>query len=90
MSTFQIDKRVRESAALVGDTLLVGKLSKSDMIALEAKYHSRCLMAQYNCVRICKAYSKQSEPQVVGIAFEELAKYIEDTRLEASTAPIVE
>ena len=53
-STFQIDRRVRESAALLGDTLLLARLSMGDMVALEAKYHAKCLLALYNRARKVK------------------------------------
>ena len=88
VSTFQVDKRVRECATLVEDTILLGKLSMGDMIALEAKYHSKCLLVLYNHARKFKADASTDEPQISGIAFAELAMYIEETRLEASTAPV--
>ena len=75
-------------AAFDGDTLLLGKLSKGDIIALEAKNHSTCLLALYSRTKKCKADSQQREPQIAGIAFAELAMYIEETRLKASTAPV--
>ena len=87
-STFQVDKRVRESATIVEDTLLLGKLSMGDMVALEAKYHTKCLLALYNRARKFKAETSQNEPQSSAIAFAELAMYIEETRLEANTAPV--
>ena len=33
------------------DTALLVKLAPADMVALEAKYHTRCLAALYNRVR---------------------------------------
>ena len=72
ISTFQVDKRVPESAALVEDTLLLGKLSMGDMIAFETKYHTKCLLALYNRARKFKADASQGEPQISGIAFAEL------------------
>jgi len=87
-STFQVDKRVRECATLVEDSELLGKLSVGDLVALEAKYHTKCLFALYNRARKIKADTSQGEPQMSGIALAELAVYIEETRTEASTAPI--
>ena len=77
-STFEVDKRVRESATIVEYTLLLGKLSMGDMVALEAKYHTRCLLALYNRAGKLKAEASQNEPQM----------YIEESRLEANTAPV--
>jgi len=90
-STFQIDRRVRESAALVEDTLLLAKLSMGDMVALEAKYHTKCLLALYNRARKVKTDAQQEtdrEREISGIVFAELVMYIEETSLEASTAPV--
>ena len=37
----QIDRRVRESAALVEDSMFLARLSAGDMVALKAKYHTK-------------------------------------------------
>lgn len=90
-STFQIDRCVRESAALVEDTLLLAKLSMGDMVALEAKYHTKCLLALYNRARKVKTDAQQErdrEREISGIVFAELVMHIEETSLEASTAPV--
>ncbi|CAG2225133.1 unnamed protein product [Mytilus edulis] len=47
-STFRKDTRVRECAVKLNDTLLLAKLSAGDLIAQEAKYHSKCLVSLYN------------------------------------------
>ena len=90
-STFQIDRRVRESAALLGDTLLLARLSMGDMVALEAKYHAKCLLALYNRARKVKTDAQQGtdkECELSGIVVAELVMYIEEARLETSTAPV--
>ena len=90
-STFQIDRRMRECAALVEDTLLLARLSMSDMVALEGKYHAKCLLALYNCARRVKTDAQQGidrECEISGIVVAELVMYIEETRLDASTAPV--
>lgn len=51
VTTTQVEKRVRDRAELTSDTLLLAKLGSSDMIALEAKYHIKCLLAVYNHAR---------------------------------------
>ena len=81
-----------KSAELTGDSLLLAKLSLGDdMVALEAKYHTKCLLALYNCARKVQveqqgAYSEDDE--ISGIVFAELVMYVEEVRLEASTAPV--
>ena len=47
VATYQVDTRVRKCAAQVGDDGLLARLSMGDMVALEAKYHSKCLLALY-------------------------------------------
>ena len=39
-STFNLDRNVRESARILSDTFLLGKLSAEDMVALDAMYHT--------------------------------------------------
>ena len=73
--------------------MLLAKLSLGDMVALEAKYHTKCLLALYNRARKVQveqqgAYSEDDE--ISGIVFAELVMYIEEVRLEASTAPVFE
>ena len=90
-STFQIDRRVMESAALLGDTFLLARLSMGDMVALEAKYHAKCLLALYNRARKVKTDAQQEtdrECELSGIVVAELVMYIEEARLETSTAPV--
>ena len=58
-ATFQIDKRVRGCVELLEDTGLLAKLSAGDMVALDAKYHSKCLVGLYNRAR--KAKSKEHQ-----------------------------
>ena len=82
-ATFQIDERVRTCAKLLQDTELIAKLSAGDMVALEAKYHTKCLVGLYNRAR--KAKSKRlngvCEEEVASrIAFAELVMYIEEIR----------
>ena len=90
-STFQIDRRMRESAALLEDTLLLARLSMGDMVALEAKYHAKCLLALYNRARKVKTDAQQGidkERELSGIVVAELVMCIEEACLETSTAPV--
>ena len=74
-ATFQIDKQVRTCAELLEDTELLAKLSAGDMVALEAKYHTKCLVGLYNRARKVKSIglNSASEEEVTSrIAFAEL------------------
>ena len=42
-------------AVLLEDTELLAKLSTADTVALEAKYHTKCLVDLYNRARKAKA-----------------------------------
>ena len=86
-STIEIDKNVRESAILLNDRKIIAKLVAGDLIAIEAKYHAKCLVAFYNRARPLKQKSTISvgddkdSIDVKELAFAELLSYIED-RLE--------
>ena len=62
--TFQVNHRVRKSAELTGDNFLLAKLSLGDMVALEAKYHTKCLLALYNNARKVQAAQQQTSNKV--------------------------
>ena len=47
-STFEVDQKVRKCAVALKDSKLLAKLSAGDMIAIEAKYHAKCLIDLYN------------------------------------------
>ena len=47
------------SAELTGDSLLMAKLSLGDMVAYEAKYHTKCLLTLYNRARKVQVNSKE-------------------------------
>ena len=49
--THDIDAKVRKCAMELEDTDLLAKLAPGDMVALEAKYHTKCLAKLYNRAR---------------------------------------
>ena len=83
-STYDIDRKVRQCALELNDTALLAKLAPADMVALEAKYHTRCLAALYNRARAATS----SSSGIYSIAFAELVAYMEDFQTEASIAPV--
>ena len=77
-------------AAQVGDNELLARLSMGDMVALEAKYHSKCLLAlYYRANTTVEAEPKTDHEGVMSIiVLAELVLYIEETHLEEGTAPV--
>ena len=90
VATYQVDTCVRKCAAQVGDNELLARLSMGDMVALEAKYHSKCLLALYYCAKTTvEAEPKTDHEGVMSrIVLAELVLYIEETHLEEGTAPV--
>ena len=91
VTTVQVEKRVRDCAELTSDTLLLAKLGSSDMVALDAKYHTKCLLALYNRarkVRRTQQETTRNEDEIAALVFAELVMHIEESRLEESTAPV--
>lgn len=81
VSTFQVDFRVRKCAHELRDENLLTKLcAGTDIIALEAKYHARCLTNLYNKARLMVAQEPgtSSDQTRKGITLAELIPYIEE------------
>jgi len=89
-ATFQVDSRVRSCASVLGNTDLLAQLSSSDMVALGAKYHTKCLVGLYNRARQaeCDRQKNDHEREMSGLAFAELVLYIEEVRSSGETAPV--
>lgn len=84
-STLEIDRRVRECASLVNDNRLIGKLASGDMVAIEAKYHAKCLVGLYNQARKLRLSlnsenaSSYKPIDIEELAFSELVALIDET-----------
>ena len=81
--TFGLDSRVRSAALLLGDDKLLTKLNSGDLIAVEAKYHKKCLTSLYNHARdTSRRQSRQCDDLKMAhsIALAELISYLEDSR----------
>ena len=91
-STKIIDSRVRECATKHCDTSLLAKLAVSDMHALDAQYHRKCLIALYNRMR--KHYNNQADlscsnsMSVEAVALAELVSYMEESAQDDDTVPV--
>ena len=89
-ATFQLDHRVHTCATLLEDTELLRQLSAGDMVAIEAKYHIKCLVSLYNSARKANLEGLDDNGQgnaasVSDIVFAELVLYIEETRQDEET-----
>ncbi|MGH0134870.1 UNVERIFIED_CONTAM: hypothetical protein FKN15_067568 [Acipenser sinensis] len=74
----------------IQDTALLAKLAPGDMIALEAKYHLKCLVKLYNRARVADSTGADDDPNghLHNIAFTELVAYMEDFCMEESVSPV--
>ena len=94
VTTLKVDEKVRECAAILGDAVLLAKLSDGDLVSQEAKYHQKCLKDLY--------YSKEQQmregPEQIeandffaschSIAWAQLLSYIDKLRCHCLTAPV--
>ena len=90
-ATFEIDKQVLACAVQLEDSELLAKLSTGDMVALEAKYHSKCLVGLYNRARMIKSEGGNIDKpnEISAIAFTELVMYIEEVhQADEAGAPV--
>jgi len=67
-ATFQLDNLVWSCTVL--------QLSITDMMALEAKYYTKCLVSLYNYAR--KAKEEEHTDEMEAVVFAELVMYIEE------------
>ena len=101
MQTKNVDARVRHCAITLVDERLIAKLSAGDMMAIEAKYHARCLAGLYNRMRdfeTADSAGSTAAPDDMplsefyarthAVAFAQLIAYIEEVKLDSVTLPI--
>ena len=85
-SVMETDKSIRRMALELKDFELLGRMSEGDLIAIEAKYHLKCLISVKNRHRSLCAQKAQDlsdtcddEKMDKSIAFVELIEYIEQS-----------
>lgn len=90
-STFEIDNKVRKYAIDLHGTKLLSKLAGGAMVAIDAVYHSKCLVTYYNRARqncsienICD----QSAISLNAIAFAQVVPYIQGFRACQETVTV--
>ena len=83
-STFNFDSNIREWAQILCDEKLLAKLSTGDLIALEAKYHKRCLTSLYCRVRSQKRRELKEDREtgtekiIERLVFAELVSFVKE------------
>ena len=92
VTTLGLDSRVRKCAHDLQDECLLAKLSSKDMVAQEAKYHPKCLVALYNKAANVKTKDldqhDRSDKLCKGIALAELLAYLDEARMDEDVAPV--
>ena len=89
--TPQITRRVTQCALKTQNQKIIAMLSAGDLVALEAKYHTHCLVKFYNSSRrsIDEDRFENTDGVAHGMALVELIGYIEDVKSsDVSRAPI--
>ena len=93
--TERLNERLNQCARTLNDGKLLAKLSGGDIVALEVKYHLRCLQKLYNAERaylnsLEKAESGDPGKDLYPVAFSELVIYIMDGKVtNTEAAPVV-
>ena len=86
MSTFPLEKKVRQCATVLKDHILLGKLSVGDMMAQDAVYHKNCTLALYRKAKLKnpenETDSNKTEKQIHAQVLAELALYMEQVANE--------
>jgi len=90
--TLELDRKVKQCANKLQDNKLLVKLSNaSDMVALEAKYHLKCLASLYNRVRSIErkqSFEPNKPEHTKSLVFAQLVSYIDECRLDDSAIPV--
>ncbi|CAE1247301.1 unnamed protein product [Acanthosepion pharaonis] len=93
--TERLNEHLNQCARNLNDGKLLAKLSGGDVVALEVKYHLRCLQKLYNAERayldsLEKAESRDPGKDLYPVAFSELVIYIMDSKVtNTEAAPVV-
>ena len=91
-STNEIGPRIHAQAVELRDTKLLCKLSTTDLISLEAKYHKDCYRDFRNVHRSLERAIKSDDNDpyrlTYGSVITELVQYMEEMFLYSSTSPV--
>src|SRR6218665_2425025 len=93
--TFDVDAKVRSCVNITKDNVLLGKLSRGDMIAIEAKYQPACLLNLYRKAGHSRTMSCETEIvkctaglDAESIALAEIIAYLEEARANDILPPV--
>ena len=90
-STMKLDANVRSAAQQLGDEKLLAKMSEGDMVAIEAKYHIKCLNNLSNKLRKQNNESDNASDEDsinYGMALVKLTDIINNTIQNATEVPV--
>ncbi|KAL9972875.1 hypothetical protein ACROYT_G019259 [Oculina patagonica] len=80
--TCKVVEKVRDCAVLLNDGKLIAKLSNRDMVALDAKYHTACLVSLYNRARDKRSATLKKSHTTISdldeLAFAQVVSYIDE------------
>lgn len=83
VTTFNVNEKIRNGAISLNDHKLLAKLSASDLIAMESKYHLACLTKLYRDEKSTKVQCEA--PKTLwfeSVAFAELCCYVKTTMIQ--------
>ena len=84
-----MDFKVRKCAEDLKDRDLLAKLSAGDMVAIDAFYHTKCLIQLYRRAEMVQTSSAtNSDDTLHALCFAEIVSYIESYREDTDTAPV--
>ena len=87
VTKLSVDEQVRKYATILQDQQTIAKLSQGDLIAIDAYYHTSCLVSYYKKgEKIEKRAEKDEEDQeqsIDSIVLAELVAYIEECRFDS-------
>ena len=83
-ATFVQDKRVRQYATDLGDSRLLTKLARGDMVATEAEYHANCSTSIYklHLKNVERSSQTTTNNHIHGIVLAEVVAYIDEARYD--------
>jgi len=91
-STLTLGPKILAHATELQDSQLLAKLSSSDFVAMEAKYHKLCYVTFLTRVRSSERandrFLNNPERLTYGLVVSELVQYIQDMYMYSNTSPV--
>ncbi len=89
--TKMISERVRDVLLKFMMSVFLSKVSSGDLVASEAKYHAKCLVALYNAAERMKSNIQEDRTieMYYARAFAELVAFIDDTFSDKEHRPVL-